>query len=141
LCSYLNAHGGGDNPNGAVGNQGADLLIVNITDTRNVLKNLGLSLPVGNSDAGSYFNNKVLAAVDYGVRSASVSIVVLPLTFISQLANVHPWFGNVTVQAGPQWTWDFFNQTDVTLANSLPNKPEMSIAEVGWPTVRNLTFE
>jgi len=116
MLNYLTENGGGDNPNGAIGNQGADLLIVNITDTRNMLKSLGLSIPVGNSDAGSYFNNKVLEAVDYG------------------MANVHPWFGNVTVQAGPQWTWDFFNQTDVTLANSLPNKPDMSIAEVGWPT-------
>lgn len=102
-----------------------------------MLKNLGLSLPVGNSDAGSYFNNKVLEAVDYGVCLDLVSIVLLPLISAQQLANVHPWFGNVTVQAGPQWTWDFFNQTDVTLANSLPNKPEMLIAEVGWPTVRN----
>ena len=51
------------------------------------------------------------------------------------MANVHPWFANVTVQAGPQWTWDFFDQTDVQPANALPNKPSMSIAEVGWPTV------
>lgn len=116
MLNYLNEHNGGSDPNGAVGNQGADALIVNITDTRNLLKSLQLSVPVGNSDAGSYFNNKVLEAVDYG------------------MANVHPWFANVTVQAGPQWTWDFFNQTDVTPANALPNKPSMSIAEVGWPT-------
>ena len=66
-CSYLNDNGGGSDANGAIGNQGADLLIVNITDTRNLLKSLGLSVPVGNSDAGSYFNTKVLEAVDYGV--------------------------------------------------------------------------
>lgn len=116
MLNYLNAHNGGSDPNDAVGNQGAALLITNITDTRNMLKDLGLSIPVGNSDAGSYFNTKVLQAVDYG------------------MANVHPWFANVTVQAGPQWTWDFFNETDVTPANALSNKPEMSIAEVGWPT-------
>lgn len=63
------------------------------------------------------------------------------LTFIQQMANVHPWFANVSVEAGPQWTWDFFNQTDVTLANSLPNKPSMSIAETGWPTVGNLKLQ
>jgi exo-beta-1,3-glucanase (GH17 family) len=91
-------------------------LIVNITDTRNLIKSLGLSIPVGNSDAGSYFNNKVLAAVDYG------------------MANVHPWFANVSVQQGPQWTWDFFQNTDVNASNALPNHPNMSIAEVGWPT-------
>lgn len=67
--SYLTDNGGGDDPNSAVGNTGADLLIVNITDTRNLLKSLGLSVPVGNSDAGSYFNTKVLEAVDYGVCS------------------------------------------------------------------------
>jgi hypothetical protein len=61
----------------------------------------------------------------------------LVLTFSQQLANVHPWFANVTIQASPQWTWDFFNQTDIALANTLSNKPEMSIAEVGWPTVRD----
>lgn len=71
LYSYLTQHGGGSDPNSALGNLGADALIVNITDTRNMLKTLGLSIPVGNSDAGSYFNNKVLAAVDYGVRLGS----------------------------------------------------------------------
>jgi exo-beta-1,3-glucanase (GH17 family) len=116
MLNYLNDNGGGSDANGAIGNQGADLLIVNITDTRNLLKSLGLSVPVGNSDAGSYFNTKVLEAVDYG------------------MANVHPWFANTTVQNGPQWTWDFFQQTDGDVANALSNKPEMSIAEVGWPT-------
>jgi hypothetical protein len=29
--------------------------------------NLAKTIPVGNSDAGSYFNTKVLEAVDYGV--------------------------------------------------------------------------
>ena len=34
-----------------------------------MLQGMGLSsIPVGNSDAGSYFNNEVLAAIDYGVR-------------------------------------------------------------------------
>jgi hypothetical protein len=66
-CSYLNDNGATD-PASAVGNKGADLLIVNITDTRNLVKSLGLSIPIGNSDAGSYFNTKVLEAVDYGVR-------------------------------------------------------------------------
>jgi len=116
MLNYLNANNGGSDANGAVGNQGADLLIVNITDTRNLLKSLGMSIPVGNSDAGSYFNTKVLQAVDYG------------------MANVHPWFANVTSSAGAQWTWDFFQTTDVDVANALSNKPDMSIAEVGWPT-------
>lgn len=67
--SYLNANGG-TVPNSAIGDAGAALLIPNITDTRNMLAGLSLSktIPVGNADAGSYFNNKVLEAVDYGVR-------------------------------------------------------------------------
>lgn len=33
--------------------------------------NLNKTLPVGTADAGSYFNNEILAAVDYGVRPQS----------------------------------------------------------------------
>jgi hypothetical protein len=67
--SYLGAFGGGSDPNSAIGNQGAALLISNITDTRNQLKALNLknTPKVGNSDAGSYFNTLVLEAIDYGV--------------------------------------------------------------------------
>lgn len=82
LSSWLTQYGGGDDPNGTIGNQGADLLIVNITDTRNLVKSLGLNIPIGNSDAGSYFNNKVLEAVDYGVCLDHVQIALRPLTFI-----------------------------------------------------------
>lgn len=66
--SYLTDNGGSD-PNSALGNQGAALLIANITDTRNQLKalNLPVTLPVGTADAGAYFNTLVLEAVDYGV--------------------------------------------------------------------------
>ena len=56
------------------------------------------------------------------------------------MANVHPWFANVSSSAGAQWTWDFFQTTDVDVANALSNKPDMSIAEVGWPTVGDACF-
>ena len=48
---------------------GAAILTASIADTRSMLTSLNLpkAIPVGNSDAGSYFNNKVLEAVDYGV--------------------------------------------------------------------------
>lgn len=71
-CSYLNANGAAD-PNSAVGNTGAQILIGNIQDTRSMLSGLGVSVPVGNSDAGAYFNTEVLGAVDYGVRCPSFS--------------------------------------------------------------------
>ena len=51
------------------------------------------------------------------------------------MANVHPWFANTTIEDAAGWTNDFFNQNDVSLAASLPNKPTMYIAETGWPTV------
>jgi exo-beta-1,3-glucanase (GH17 family) len=51
------------------------------------------------------------------------------------MANVHPWFANVTAEASAGWTADFFSQQDVALANTLSNKPKMYIAETGWPTV------
>lgn len=77
-----------------------------------------MTIPIGNADAGSYFNDKVLAAVDYG------------------MANVHPWFANVSVEESAGWTWEFFQENDVELAQSLANTPQMYIAETGWPTVR-----
>ena len=44
------------------------MLITNITDTKQMLSDMSINLPVGTSDAGAYFNNEVLQAVDYGVR-------------------------------------------------------------------------
>ncbi|THV07250.1 glycoside hydrolase family 17 protein [Dendrothele bispora CBS 962.96] len=117
ILNYLNANGGGSSdPDSAVGNQGAEALMVNVTDTRNMLTDLGVSLKVGNADAGSYFNKELLGQVDYG------------------MANVHPWFANVSVDVAAGWTWDFFEEQDVALAQGLSNNPQMSIAETGWPT-------
>lgn len=95
------------------------MLLPWIQDTRNMITslNLGKTIPVGNADAGSYFNNEVLAAVDYG------------------MANVHPWFANQSIQDAAGWTWEFFEGTDVQLASTLSNNPHMYIAETGWPTV------
>lgn len=115
MLDYLDDNDATD-PNGSVGNTGAAILIADIQDTRTTLSAMSASIPVGNSDAGAYFNNEVLAAVDYG------------------MANVHPWFANVSAQSGADWTYTFFEQTDVALATSLPNKPQMYIAETGWPT-------
>jgi len=60
---------GAQDPNSAVGNTGADLLIADIQDTIQTLSSMNLPkhIPVGNSDAGSYFNTKVLEAIEYGV--------------------------------------------------------------------------
>ncbi|KAJ3758878.1 glycoside hydrolase [Lentinula raphanica] len=117
MLNYLNDNQATD-PNSAVGDTGAAILIADINDTRSTLSEMNLpkTLPVGNSDAGSYFNTKVLEAVDYG------------------MANVHPWFANVTVQTAAAWTAEFFEETNVQPAAQLSNKPKMYIAETGWPT-------
>jgi len=117
MLNYLLANGATD-PNSPTGNAGAALLIANITDTRNMLSSLSLSktIAVGTSDAGAFFNSEVLAAVDYG------------------MANVHPWFGNVSAENGAAWTAEFFQTNNVDVANALPNRPKMYIAETGWPT-------
>jgi exo-beta-1,3-glucanase (GH17 family) len=53
------------------------------------------------------------------------------------MANVHPWFGNVSIEDAAAWTYTFFETTDVVAAQALPNNPTMYIAETGWPSVRN----
>jgi hypothetical protein len=62
-------NGGSGGANNAIGDQGAQLLLANVTDARQTFGGLGLSktLPIGTADAGSFFNNEVLAQVDYGV--------------------------------------------------------------------------
>ncbi|KAJ7017405.1 glycoside hydrolase family 17 protein [Mycena alexandri] len=116
VLDYLDAHDAID-PNGAVGNAGAAILIEDIRDTRAVMSGLGLgNVSIGTSDAGSYFNTEVLEAVDHG------------------MANVHPWFANTRIEDAARWTADFFASTDLAAAAALSNAPQMYIAETGWPT-------
>jgi len=117
ILNYLGSNGGtNQDPNGSVGNAGAAILLVNITDTRTMLSGMGLKIPVGNADAGSYFNTQIMEAIDYG------------------MANVHPWFANQAVDAAAGWTAEFFATTNIVAAQALSNKPTMYIAETGWPT-------
>jgi exo-beta-1,3-glucanase (GH17 family) len=117
MLNYVQAHGT-DDANSAIADVGAQMLISNIKDTRDMLASMNLpkKLLVGNSDAGAYFSKKVLAAVDYG------------------LSNVHAWFGGVTIDQAAGWTAQFFDENNVQVANQLPNQPKMFIAETGWPT-------
>ncbi|KAI0955615.1 hypothetical protein AcV7_006234 [Taiwanofungus camphoratus] len=116
ILDYLGANGGGSNPNSAVGNQGATLLNMNITDMKNKLAAMNVNLPVGTSDAGAYFNTEVLENVDYG------------------FSNIHPWFANVSIDQAAGWTYEFFQTENVQPAAALSNSPKMYIAETGWPT-------
>jgi len=56
------------------------------------------------------------------------------------MANVHPWFANVSAENGAAWTADFFQTTDVNVANALSNKPQMYIAETGLSYCFNLSY-
>ncbi|KAJ3741758.1 glycoside hydrolase superfamily, partial [Lentinula detonsa] len=114
ILDYLDDNGGTD-PNSDIGNTGAQILLGFINDTRSMLSDMSVSLKIGNADAGSYFNDLVLEDVDYG------------------MANVHPWFANVSIEQAAGWAWNFFETIDMALAKSLSNDPEMSIAETGWP--------
>ncbi|KIY64983.1 glycoside hydrolase family 17 protein [Cylindrobasidium torrendii FP15055 ss-10] len=108
--------------NGAAANKGAEALIANINDTRSMLSDMSITnVPVGNADAGAYFNNLVLESIDYG------------------MANVHAWFAGTTIEDAAGWTWDFFQVNDVDLSDATTNKPPMSIAETGWPTKSSST--
>ncbi|KAJ3878977.1 glycoside hydrolase family 17 protein [Lentinula edodes] len=115
ILDYLDDNGGTD-PNSAIGDAGAEILLGFINDTKTMLSDLNVDLKIGNADAGSYFNDLVLESVDYG------------------MANVHPWFANQSINDAAGWTWSFFETTDVALAQTLANQPDMSIAETGWPT-------
>ncbi|KAF8812314.1 glycoside hydrolase family 17 protein [Phlegmacium glaucopus] len=117
MLNYVTGRNAQD-PNSAIGNAGAAILTANIADTRKMLSGLNLNknIPVGNSDAGSYFNNEVLAAIDYG------------------MSNVHAWFANTTIQDAASWVTTFFQDTNVKPASLLPNNPKMYIAETGWPS-------
>ncbi|KAH9963096.1 glycoside hydrolase superfamily [Lactifluus volemus] len=111
ILDYLMAHGGGNDPN-------SPILISYIQDTIKTIAamNLPKNIPIGNSDAGAYFNTGVLDVVQYG------------------MANVHPWFANVSIDQAAMWTNTFFEQNDVVLSTQVPNHPQMYIAETGWPS-------
>ena len=52
------------------------------------------------------------------------------------MSNIHPWFANVSIDQAAAWTYTFLQQQNIAVAQTLPNKPEMYIAETGWPSVR-----
>lgn len=34
------------------------------------------------------------------------------------MANVHPWFGGVNIADAAGWTWEFFEENDVVVAEA-----------------------
>ncbi|KIM84163.1 glycoside hydrolase family 17 protein [Piloderma croceum F 1598] len=117
MLNYMTAQGTSD-PNSAIANQGAQLLIADIDDTRSNLTSLDLpkELSVGTSDAGSYFNNEVMEKIDY------------------MMCNVHAWFADQTIEQAAGWVSNFFQTVNVAEAANTTRKPQPLIAETGWPT-------
>lgn len=117
MLNWVTGHGIQD-PNSAIGKEGSAILVADIADTRQHLAdlNLGKTIPVGNSDAGSYFADDVLEVIDYG------------------LSNVHAWFANTTEAQAADWVFTFFQENNIAKAATVPNNPKMYIAETGWPT-------
>ncbi|CAD6569935.1 MAG: hypothetical protein CYPHOPRED_003661 [Cyphobasidiales sp. Tagirdzhanova-0007] len=73
---------------------------------------LSKTLSVGTADAGSVMSKALDSHLDFS------------------MANVHPWFGGVPINQAAGWTWEYFEQNDVSVAgNAIPY-----IAETGWPT-------
>ncbi|KZW02907.1 glycoside hydrolase [Exidia glandulosa HHB12029] len=107
-----------DDPNSPTATPAAQYIATSVADTRTAVNALGLgkTILVGNSDAGSYFSTQVLEAIDYG------------------LSNVHPWFAHTKAQDGAAWTYSFFQDQNVGPAAATTKKPEMYIAETGWPS-------
>ncbi|RPA97962.1 glycoside hydrolase [Choiromyces venosus 120613-1] len=87
-----------------------------IDDVRHNLTALNIKLPVGTSDLGSNWKSTMVSSVD-----------VL-------MANVHPFFAGVVVEKAANWTYNFFQDHDVSLTTNLATKPRVMISEVGWPS-------
>jgi exo-beta-1,3-glucanase (GH17 family) len=84
-----------------------------MSDFRNTLKQLNLpNIKVVTSDLGSNISPAMVQATD------------------QVWANVHPFFAGVVIDQASNWTFNYFNQTDV-----IPALPKQAIlSEVGWPT-------
>jgi len=115
MLDYLTANGAMD-PNGPVGQAGGALLLSYINQTKGNFTSLGVNVPVGTSDAGSYFNNQVLENVDFA------------------MSNIHGWFANQTINNAATWVTNFFETTNVQPGASLTPSPKFMIGETGWPT-------
>jgi exo-beta-1,3-glucanase (GH17 family) len=49
------------------------------------------------------------------------------------MSNVHPFFAGVNASKAAEWTWDFWQQHDVSLTANQTDIHQV-IAEVGWPS-------
>ncbi|KIW38337.1 uncharacterized protein PV06_09309 [Exophiala oligosperma] len=90
-------------------------LIDILTDVRSKFKSNGYDLPIATSDLGDNWNAQLVQVVDY------------------VMSNIHPFFAGVTAEVAAGWTYDFWQNHDVILTESLPNVKQL-ISETGWPS-------
>ncbi len=60
--------------------------------------------------------------------------------FRSRITISDMWFSGTTVQDAVNWTFTFFKESNVGVANALANKPQMHIA-TGWPSYSSTVAE
>ncbi|TXT12787.1 hypothetical protein VHUM_01188 [Vanrija humicola] len=113
----------GSSTSGAAYNTALKYLSDRIERFNTTLQGMGLSkhIPVGTGDAGSVFSVALAEKIDF---------------FMS---NVHPWFGELPAAQAAKWTWSYFDEHNVQVAAQATNKPNMYLAETGWPTSANET--
>lgn len=100
-----------------------DQLLDKIQQMRDAIKALNLpkTIPVGTADAGSMITTSLGQGSDY------------------VMANVHAWFGGLPVDQAADWVWSYTANQEPASALLATNKPELYIAETGWPTSANDT--
>jgi exo-beta-1,3-glucanase (GH17 family) len=90
-------------------------LLGHVSDFRKNITDHKCTLPVAMADLGTNWDASMATKVD---------IV---------MSNVHPFFAGVDASEGASWTWNFWQQHDVSLTAASKNIKQV-IAEVGWPT-------
>ena len=100
-------------------------MVTFIQDTISMLQKMNLSsIPVGNSDAGSYFNNKVLAAVNFGVR---VLIFSSPSPFFFFIMHfVLFWLTKFCLFVFFRWLARIHGSRTLVLLERQPGQPKIS---------------
>lgn len=99
-------------------------LLSRVSDVRTwvTAQNFNKTVPVGTGDAGSMITTEVAEGAEFVFE------------------NNHPFFGGVPIDQAAGWVWDYTNNNDPGIAvQAATNKPEVFIAEVGWPSGANDT--
>jgi exo-beta-1,3-glucanase (GH17 family) len=92
-----------------------DVLASKLSDIKSNLTAKYPNLPLATADLGDNWTPQLAEDVD---------IV---------MANIHPFFAGVTADAAASWTYDFWQDHDVSVTKGMTGKTHV-ISEVGWPS-------